>query len=113
MSDDTIIGSSPTGKRLKVVQQDKVLTIVFSGRKIPLIGKIVVGRERSCDLVLEGSLVSKRHALIQKIKDNFYITDLSSTNGTFVNEEPVLPHKYVRIEPGDCIRIGKTLLSLK
>lgn len=112
MSNDTIIGSSPIGKRLQAVQKDSTLTIVFSGRQIPLVGKIVLGRHPSCDIILENCLVSKRHAMIQKIKDAFFITDLDSTNGTFVNENPVPPGKYVRIEPGDRIRIGKSVLKL-
>ncbi len=113
MSSDTIIGTSPTGKRLQTLKREDVLTISFCGKKLPLVGKIVLGRDRSCGIVLESHLVSKRHAMIQKIKDDFYITDLKSTNGTFVNKEPVPVGKYVRIEPGDRIKIGKTILTIK
>jgi len=113
MSNDTIIGSSPTGKRLEAIKRDDSMVIAFCGQKVPLVGKIVIGRDRSCTIVLENSLVSKRHAMIQKIKDTYFITDLGSTNGTFVNKEPVPQGKYVRLESGDCIKIGKTILKLK
>ncbi len=113
VSEDTILESSPTGKRLQSLRQDDVLAILLRGRKIPLVGRIVLGRDRSCGIVLEHSLVSKRHAMIQKIKDDYFITDLSSTNGTFVNGQAVPPGKYVRLEPGDRIKIGKTVLTIK
>ena len=113
VSEDTILESSPTGKRLQTLRKDDCLSIILCGKRIPLIGKIVLGRDRSCGVVLEHALVSKRHAMIQKIKDDYFITDLSSTNGTFVNGQAVPPGKYVRIEPGDRIKIGKTVLTLK
>lgn len=113
VSEDTILESSPTGKRLQTLRKDDCLSILLCGKRIPLIGRIVLGRDRSCGVVLEHALVSKRHAMIQKIKDDYFITDLSSTNGTFVNGRAVPPGKYVRIEPGDKIKIGKTVLTLK
>jgi pSer/pThr/pTyr-binding forkhead associated (FHA) protein len=113
MSRDTIIGDSPTGKRLENLKRDETLMIAFFGQTLPLVGKIVIGRDRSCDIVLENSMVSKRHALIQKIKDDYFITDLGSTNGTFINKDPVPEGKYIKTEPGDRIKIGKTVLRIK
>ena len=113
MSSDTIIGTSPTGKRLEAIKREDDMMIVFCGRKLPVVGKIVIGRDHSCDIVLENSLVSKRHAMIQKIKDDYFITDLGSTNGTFVNKTPVPQGKYVKIEAGDRIKIAKTVLTIK
>jgi len=113
MTDDTIYGASPLGKRLDGMMKDDDRILVFCGQHIPLVGKIVIGRDSSCDIVLGNKLVSKKHALIQKIKDDFYITDLKSTNGTFVNKERVPEGKYVKLEAGDKIKIGKTLLALK
>ncbi len=113
MTDDTIYGASPLGKRLDGMMKDDDRILVFCGQHIPVVGKLVIGRDSSCDIVLGNKLVSKRHALIQKIKDDFFITDLKSTNGTFVNKERVPEGKYVKLEPGDKIKIGKTLLALK
>lgn len=113
MNDDTIFGASPFGRRLDGMMRDDDRIIVFRGQHIPIVGKLVIGRDPSCDIVLDGKLVSKRHALIQKIKDDFYITDTKSTNGTFVNDDLVPEGKYVKLEAGDKIKIGKTTLRLR
>jgi predicted component of type VI protein secretion system len=113
MSHDTIYGASPIGKRLDGMMKDDDRILVFCGQHVPLVGKLVVGRDSACDIVLDNKLVSKKHALIQKIKDDFFITDLNSTNGTFVNKDRVPEGKYVKLEPGDKIKIGKTTLTLK
>jgi pSer/pThr/pTyr-binding forkhead associated (FHA) protein len=112
MGEDTIILTSPIGKRLEKVIRDEDRVLVFCGQRVPVTGKIVVGRDPSCDIVIDNKLVSKRHAMIQKIKGDFFVTDLKSTNGTFVDGERVPEGKYVRLAPGARIKIGKSLLKL-
>jgi serine phosphatase RsbU (regulator of sigma subunit)/pSer/pThr/pTyr-binding forkhead associated (FHA) protein len=46
---------------------------------------VVLGRHPACDIVLESGSVSRQHARITNIEGNFYIEDLQSRNGTFVN----------------------------
>jgi ABC transport system ATP-binding/permease protein len=71
---------------------------------------IIIGRDKSCDLVLESSSVSRRHAEAFK-KDNVYtINDLGSTNGTYVNGVKITSTR--RLEPSDVILIGTTKLSI-
>jgi sigma-B regulation protein RsbU (phosphoserine phosphatase) len=45
----------------------------------------VLGRHPACDIVLESGAVSRQHARITNIEGNYYIEDLNSRNGTFVN----------------------------
>ncbi len=45
----------------------------------------LIGRTNSCDLVMNHSTISGRHARIQKFGDHYEIVDLQSTNGTFLN----------------------------
>jgi pSer/pThr/pTyr-binding forkhead associated (FHA) protein len=113
MAKDTIAISSPIGKRLDGMIKDDDRMLVYCGRNIPVTGKLVVGRDPSCDIVIENKLVSKRHAMIQKIKDDYFVTDLDSTNGTFINAERVPQGKYLKIEPGDALKVGKSVLTLK
>lgn len=49
----------------------------------------VLGRHPDCDIVLEVGAVSRQHAQILKIGDDYYVEDLHSRNGTFVNEQLV------------------------
>jgi pSer/pThr/pTyr-binding forkhead associated (FHA) protein len=113
MGSDTIFIQSPIGKRLDGMIPDDDRTLVFAGKRVPLVGQLVIGRDASCDVVIENKLVSKRHAMIQKIKADYFVTDLGSTNGTFINEQRVPQDKYMKIEPGDHIKIGKIVLAFQ
>jgi len=65
--------------------------------------KIVVGRGGDADIqILDGGL-SRHHCYIEKVGNDFYITDLSSRNGTWVNDERVEQHK---LEHGDKVRFA-------
>ena len=50
---------------------------------------LVIGRLPECDVVLNDSNVSRRHAEIRRSGDGVFLTDLGSTNGTRVNGAPV------------------------
>ncbi|RAM48558.1 MAG: FHA domain-containing protein [Hapalosiphonaceae cyanobacterium JJU2] len=67
-----------------------------------------IGRDRSCGIHVCDQRVSRRHAAIQYIKDTdhsgFYLVDFSSTNGTFVNGEPV--YRPMKLQDGDHLRLG-------
>ena len=62
-----------------------------SGRKFAIPkGRTVLGRELNCDLVLDGDAVSRRHAQIEWVDDDYFIEDLKSRNRTFVNGQEVV-----------------------
>lgn len=108
----TIYHESNLGQRLSKMRSAGTTYIVYQGRQVPLVGRITLGRERSNDIILEDKLVSRRHAVIQKIKEAYFLEDLGSTNGTRVNGERIPPNRYVRLRLSDTILIGRTELSL-
>ncbi len=56
------------------------------GQLIPLEGTIfVLGRHPECDIVLESGAVSRQHAKIVQYEGRFFLEDLHSRNGTFLN----------------------------
>src|SRR6478736_803863 len=75
---------------------------------LPPIG-VVIGSERSCDVVLTDTFVSRRHCSIAPTATGFAITDLGSRNGTVIDGVAV---GKVVAPPGVAIRIGKTLVQL-
>ena len=109
----TVISDSAVGQHLLKMRQAGTMFIVFQGKRIPITSRITVGRDPDNTIELKDALASRRHAVIQKVKDDFFVRDLNSTNGTFVNVEPVPPGKYMRLHPADIIRIGRTELSLQ
>jgi FHA domain/Domain of unknown function (DUF1707) len=70
---------------------------------------LLLGRSRSCDLILATPAVSRRHALLERTADGWRITDLHSTNGTFVAGARV---ESARIDVGARLRLGDALLRV-
>lgn len=101
------------GRRLSKMRGTGTTYIVFQGRQIPLVGRITLGRDKGNDIVLDERLVSRRHAVIQKIGQEYFLEDLGSTNGTKVNGQQVPPRAFVRLRLDDIVLIGRTELSLR
>jgi Nif-specific regulatory protein len=66
---------------------------------------VVIGRETAAEICLADRAVSRRHSRVEQKGDQFWISDLQSLNGTFVNDVPV---KQRALQHGDRIRIGDT-----
>ncbi len=110
---ETIFSESVVGQRLSKVHKPGPMFLVFQGRSIPITSRITVGRDEDNSIVLDDPLASRHHAVIQKLKNEYFIEDLDSTNATFVNSKRVPLGKYVRLHPQDIILIGRTELTLK
>jgi len=54
--------------------------------------------------------ISRRHALIRRTKDGYELLDLDSLNGTFLNNEPLVPHTSYGLPSGSLLRLGSMLL---
>jgi diguanylate cyclase (GGDEF)-like protein len=67
-----------------------------------------IGRSSKNDLFLDQESVSRHHARITFDGTNYWVGDLHSTNGTFVNDEPV---REQRLRDGDQVRIGRSILK--
>ena len=68
------------------------------------------GRDEACNLVLDDTQVSRRHAYLLEVDGNVEVGDLGSSNGTFVNGRRL--EQPVTLTPGDSLRIGGTKLRL-
>ncbi len=79
------------------------------GRKVPLLlARTVLGRKFG-DVLVRDIKVSATHAALEYRGDRFYIVDLDSANGTFVDTQKV---KSTPMEPGQAARIGLTEFRL-
>lgn len=113
MYDETIISTSKIGQRLDaIVKNEQVSYLQFSNQKITLVSQITIGRSTDNSVVIDSKLASRHHALIQKIKEEYFLKDLDSTNGTFLNGQRISGGKYFKLSAGDKITIGKTDLVM-
>ncbi|MCR5666688.1 MAG: FHA domain-containing protein [Eubacterium sp.] len=68
--------------------------------------KNFIGKQEDADIVLHSDSVSRLHAVVTHENSGFYLEDLNSTNGTFVNEKAVQYKEKVMLKRGDEIRFG-------
>lgn len=70
--------------------------------------KKTFGRDPACSISIAEAGVSRRHAELVRSDTGFRITDTGSTNGTFVNDEPISSHD---LATGDNIRVGSHIFK--
>jgi len=73
-------------------------------------GVIVGGRAAGCDLVLDDKYVSSRHFRLDWEGDRFRFTDLGSSNGSWINGQPVAS---TYLKEGDAINVGETAIVVR
>jgi len=83
-----------------------------AGQLMPVAqGKLLVGRSSSSDLRLQHPSISRRHAELTRTGERFFLKDLSSQNGTYVNRARLLAEREVF--PGDTLGLGTAILKLR
>ena len=70
--------------------------------------EITIGRDKSCDIMIDDPQISGRHCIIESDGEGeFYLTDLDSTNFTYINRKKIKKKKEILY--GDRILIGNTI----
>ena len=70
---------------------------------------LIVGRGEDCEIRVLDTSVSRRHARIEKIGDDFFVLDMQSTNGTYVNDRQSLAGDPIPMRDGDYLRVGNCI----
>ena len=66
--------------------------------------RMVLGRDRTCDISLESRYVSRFQNLFMETENGWWLLDLNSTNGSYINGRRVKEH---RLQDGDVIAVGR------
>jgi hypothetical protein len=106
-----VYSPSRDARRVEPVDDRRQALLVGGGRRNVLSGsRVVLGRSREADIVLEDPNVSRRHAELRRDEGGWQIVDLGSTNGIKVNGRRVDNQPLNR---GDQITIGVTDLTFE
>jgi len=99
-------------ERNRAVRQLVVTGGALAGTRISLDGRpILIGRADDSTLVLDDDYASTRHARLGFADGDWFLEDLGSTNGTYLDRAKVTAP--TRVPPGVPIRIGKTVIELR
>jgi pSer/pThr/pTyr-binding forkhead associated (FHA) protein len=74
--------------------------------------KMHIGRSPENDVQIRDNYVSRTHLLLYRKGDKYFIKDLNSANGTFVNGKKIVSKVGRRVKEGDIVVIGMTLICL-
>jgi diguanylate cyclase (GGDEF)-like protein len=96
----------------KPAPRDACLVVIYGedlGKKHSLDKtSILIGRSTKADIYIDQESISRNHAKIVDTGKALVIRDLGSTNGTYVNDEPVSEH---HLRDGDLVKIGHTIFK--
>ncbi len=82
----------------------------YAGQTFPISGDIIVlGRDPFCDVVLPVGSISREHARIELTNDGYYLEDLASLNGTFLNGQRLSGRS--RLSDNDRIQLYEIVLA--
>ncbi|HVR62629.1 MAG TPA: GGDEF domain-containing protein [Polyangia bacterium] len=94
------------------VAKEACLVVIYGselGKKYNLnASSLVIGRSSKCDIQIDQESISRNHSKILNTGKSILVRDLGSTNGTYVNDEPI--DEYV-LRDGDLIKIGRTIFK--
>ena len=83
------------------------------GQSFELKGKTTyIGRSHENHIQMKDRFVSRKHLEISRRDSKFFLKDLNSENGTFVDGEPIKPGKELEVKQGLPISIGMSVLCL-
>ncbi|MGQ0573557.1 MAG: FHA domain-containing protein FhaB/FipA [Pseudonocardia sp.] len=108
----TLAGRSSRRGRGRLPRQLIVTHGALAGTRVSLDSRpILIGRADDSTLVLDDDYASTRHARIAQQGDEWYVEDLGSTNGTYLDRAKVTGP--TRVPLGVPVRIGKTVIELR
>jgi hypothetical protein len=81
--------------------------------QVPNKGKITIGRSEDNTIIIAESRVSRKHAVIEFKKPRFVISDIGSSNGTFLNGHKLAPNQTFILNDWDKIRVASAVYTAR
>ncbi|OHD15201.1 MAG: hypothetical protein A2086_11730 [Spirochaetes bacterium GWD1_27_9] len=101
-----------TNKMAKINAKSTVPRLEVAGQTKELSNKAFgIGREKTNQLIVGDTKVSRHHAVVTFENGVAYIKDTDSTNGTYINGQKLVAGKKYQLKNGDKIKIGTTVIN--
>ena len=114
---DTVVAAPPRGARARrsrpVRGEPSALRVTEPAEAAashPLAAEMTMGRAPGCTVVIDDTYVSQLHARVYRSDDGWFVEDIGSTNGTFLNGQQVGTAQ--RLSLGDRIQLGNAVLEV-
>jgi hypothetical protein len=122
-SDNRVTVEAPKNKNL-AIQSESSMPAVWKNKQVAILvnfegrtltypikkGSVLIGRHDACDIAVKEQTMTGKHAKLELLDDGIFLSDLGSTNGTFVNGSKV---KTAPIHNGDQIRMGNVEMTVR
>ena len=94
------------------VANDACLVVIYGnelGRTYNLsVPSMIIGRSSKCEICVDQESISRNHSKIVNTGKSILIRDLGSSNGTYVNDQPIEEHV---LRDGDLVKVGRTIFK--
>ena len=118
VASQTLIRESKTLKlKLQEARKSEACLVIVLGKPL---GKrfalnrktVVIGRGSECEIPMLDNSLSRAHAqVLKKEGGRFYLSDLNSTNGTYLNDQKLTPGKAIEVKNGDLLKMGNIIFK--
>jgi hypothetical protein len=97
--------------KLKAQLADKSVVVALKKKASSFWDYITLGRATTADIAVDDPAVSNVHAhfMIDDDEGRVSVQDVGSSNGTFINRQPMHPHTPATLASGDCVRFGQSI----
>ncbi len=94
---DSIFKLIPTDSQFQIIEIEDSQTITL-------------GRDETNDIIIDDSYISSKHLIIKIYNNNIYISDLGSTNGTYIDGVKLIKDEETRLKTGEKLIVGSEKL---
>jgi len=113
----TVLSNEATiNKELQRAKEQEACLIIIRGtpqghRFFITQPEMIIGRDPAADISVNDQSISRKHAKVTKTGDKIQLTDLGSSNGTFVNNKKVSSGETVDLAKEDMVKLGNSILK--
>jgi two-component system cell cycle response regulator len=103
-------------RELQKAKEQEACLIIIRGtpqghRYFLTLPAMTLGRDSSADITVSDQGISRKHAMISKEGSKIFITDLGSSNGTFVNDKKIAQGEKLALAKEDMIKLGNSIFK--